>query len=519
LIFKTGKGRAMTWISSILYFLRFISSPAMMQRTHPASVEVNADQRAETAQDDLQSWMGADRNHGHEFLFLPALLYLLLPSAIVLFYFSAWPVLVVCATGLAILWAGPQSKIIQKQQPNLLSNTWPYLIMSAGIVWLSGAMPPFAENSDWFKHYAIFNTLSDQPWPPKIATDNGIATLRYSLSYYVFPAAAVKILGSSILPFAIFAWTTLGLYAAMILAFGWTARPIATIFTLSTIFFLFSGADIIGTKHTGVLHGPLMHFEWWWKPFGSLSSIVTNLFWAPQHAVAGLLSAFLVLRYPRRSMRNAGVILAATAVWSPFAAIGLAPVFIWSTFQAGFRDLFTRSNLIAAPILLLASALFLTQGSGGIPAEFLSHMQGFTIKEWLIFLIVEFGAIALALFLATPQRAMLIFLQVAFLTILSLFHVGLNNDLLMRASIPSLGILALLSSTAVVYAPNNIRKAPLIILLVLGLATPLGEIMRSITTPRIENKGNLTIEKIIRDDKRLAPQYITYGKPSDAIIN
>jgi hypothetical protein len=503
----------MTWISSIHQVFRAISSPAMMQRTDPGSVIVNADRRMENRQDNVQSPVRNGLNQCNEFLFLPALLYLLLPSAVVLFYFSAWPVLAVCATGLAILWAGAQNKIIQRQQLHLLSNTWPYLIMAAAVVWLSGAMPPFSENSDWYKHYAIFNALTDQSWPPKIATENGIATLRYSLSYYVFPAAAVKAFGPSVLPFAIFAWTTLGLYAAMMLAFGWTARPIASIFILAAVFLLFSGADIIGTNYTGILHGPLMHFEWWWKPFGSLSSIVTNLFWAPQHAVAGLLSGFLVLRYPRCSMRNAGVILAAVAVWSPFAAIGLAPVFIWAAIQVGFRELFTRSNLIAAPVLLVVSALFLTKDSGGIPADFLSHLPGYTIKGWLIFLTLEFGALALALVLTTPYRAVLILLQVAFLTFLSLFHVGLNNDLLMRASIPSLGILALLSSTAVVDAPNNIRKVPLIILLVLGLVTPLGEIMRAITAPRISNRQDLTIEKIIRDDGRLGPQYLSHGRP------
>lgn len=444
-------------------------------------------------------------------LFLAALLYLLLPSTVVLLYFSAWPLAVAVLAGAAVFLARLKPGAALGWPPGLLSNTWPLLVMAAAIVWLSGAMPPFAENSDWYKHYAIFNSLAQQSWPPQVATGDGIATLRYSIAYYVVPAAAVKLAGAAVLPFVIFAWSTLGLYLALVLAFGRTQRPAAGSFLLACVFLLFSGADILGRYYTGVHMGPVMHLEWWWAPFGSLSSIVTNLIWTPQHAIAGLLSAFLVLHYPQQALRNAGVLLAAVAIWSPFAAIGLAPVLLWAMVTAGWRHVFTVSNLVVAPGLLMIAALFLTSDAGGIPATWLAHTPGFSTRRWLLFIVLEFGALAAALRLAAPQRALLIGVSAGFLFLLTLFHVGLNNDMLMRASVPALGMLAWVAANVVAHAPNNWRKAPLVVLLVLGLPTPMGEIMRALVGPRMEHTERIEVDDLLRQDAQFAPQY-TAGK-------
>ncbi len=454
-----------------------------------------------------------------EWLFVAALLYLLIPSAFVLIYFAPWPAAVAIAVGLAILWNTTHIQDAPKPLWASFRNTWPFLILAAGAVWLSGVLPPFAENSDWHKHYALFNTLANFPWPPKIVTEEGVATLRYSLSYYVFPAVVAKYFGLWVLPIAIFVWTTLGLYIAMLLAFfGGIARPASVFFLLGCIFLLFSGADILGTYYTGVSFGPVMHFEWWWWRLGALDSTLTSLFWVPQHAIAGWIAAFLMLQYPRRSLQNAGIIAAAASVWSPFVALGLIPILVWAVFNVGYRVFFTRINFVAAPVLLVSAALFLTKGSSEIPAHVMWSFPAFTVGGWLVFVFLEFGAIALALMLVSPHATLLITLQCVFLLALALFNVGATNDLLMRASIPSLGILAVLSAQAVNYAPNTLRKAPLIVCLLLGLATPLGEIMRLSlpSSSRILNASEITIQDVVRGGKYL-PQYITYENADNAI--
>ena len=482
----------------------------MLVPTRDATGAVNAETDLGQARDDGDCLANATLNPDQGSLYLAALLYLLAPAAIVLFYFSDWPFLILFMTGLATFLASLRSKITQSHRPPLLRATWPLLAMAAGIVWLSGTLPPFAENTDWVKHYAILNSLIDQPWPPKFVTENGTASLRYSLAYYALPAAVCKLFGASILPFALFVWTTLGLYLALIFAFGRTVRPASCMFMLAGVFILFSGADLIGTYLTGLSRGPVMHIEWWWKPFGSFSSIVTNLFWAPQHTLPALLGVFMVLRHPRAAVQNAGVTLAAVAVWSPFAMIGLAPIFVWALYKAGFRALLSRSNLIVAPVLLIVAAHFLAEGSGDIPGGLLWNVEGWNVGGWLIFLTLEFVAMAVALLIVTPQRSLLVCLTVIFLIFLSLFQFGFYNDLLMRASIPSLGILALLAANAVMYAPSDIRKAPLIILLVIGLVTPLGEIMRSTVAKRMVQRDTFTIKGLLREMPQAEAQYLVY---------
>lgn len=462
-------------------------------------------------------------------LFMAALLYLLLPATLVLLYFAPWPLAVAVAAALAVRWAGgaglagagagagaATAAFAAPRWPAVRAS-WPYLVLAAAVALLAGTLPPFAENLDWYKHYAIFNTLQQQAWPPLSVDADGVATLRYYLGYYVVPALAGKALGAAALPLANFIWTTLGLYLALVLAFGPRPRPVAGAFLLGCVLLLFSGADIVGTKLTGGGLGPVMHFEWWW-PLGAICAILTNLFWAPQHTVPALLAAFLLLRCPRRGLAQAGVLGAATALWSPFAAFGLVPLLLWAAVRCGPRALLSRANLLAAPVLLLAAARFLGEGTAGIPADLIWEFNDFTLPGWLLFLLLEFGAIAAALLLVAPRTALPVGLCALFLSLLALFRVGGGSDLLMRASIPALGVLALLAATAIATAPNTVRKAPLVLCLVAGLATPLGEIMRSLIAPRIANARHIGLADVIQGNPDYARQYLVY-RAADNVVH
>jgi len=500
-------------------WLHFIVSPmptGAMPRRGAVSVDARADLAQGNAVHDVRSLPAGDLNQYPEALFFLSLLYLFIPSAIVLFYFAPWPIAVFVASVLAIFWARGGGKV-QKWNLHGLSNTWPYLILAAGVVWLAGVLPPFAENLDWYKHYAIFNALSDQSWPPKFLTGDAISTLRYSLSYYVAPSLAVKLLGPWVLSVAIFAWTTLGCYLALILAFGTGARAKLTCFGVGLIFLLFSGADILGTYFTGAFPNPpmpSMHFEWW-AYFGELPSSITSIFWTPQHAISGWIAALLFIRYPRQAVRSSGVIACAAAIWSPFIAIGLMPVVIWAVLTTGFRALLSKSNILLAPVLLISAALFLTQGATGIPSsmvwntpDVMWHVHKFSLSTWVLFICLEFFFLALALSIITPEKRVLIGIHGFFLLILCFFSAGVYNDLLMRASIPALGVLAVLLAEALVFKSNTFRKIPVFVLFIAGLATPFGEIQRGFNLPRITNIHELSILDVIYQNRSFGPQYL-----------
>ena len=488
------------------------------------TVEENLDRNTVEDQfpdgNEARFFSGTRSDKNQDFVFTIVLLYLLVPSVIILLWFSGWPILAATAAVGALFWTTARPKYHYGFLSTLLVGTWPYIILSASVVWIMGVLPPFAQNSDWFKHYAIFNALTDNAWPPRLITGDGFGTLRYYLAYYAVPSLAGKFFGRSFLSIAIFSWTTLGIYLALVLAFGWRERAMASVFTLGSVFLLFSGADFIGTKYTGVSFGPPMHFEWWWKPFGQLSSNITNLFWAPQHAIAGFLSTFLFVRHPTLALRNAGVIAAASAGWSPFAAIGLIPSLLWAVSKFGYREVFSRSNLICSPILLALSASFLTKGAETLPFGAIWNVPGFTFIGLVLFLMLEVYIFSLSLAIASKHNIFLIVIHSFFLTVLTLFTFGKYNDLLMRASIGSLGVLAFSSSVVVVYATNGIRKAPLIIFLVFGLITPFGEIIRSISaTSRIQNIDEISIEYLLSGKGWMSSQYIVYEKSKPEVIH
>ena len=436
-----------------------------------------------------------DDNYLGNFLFVITTIYLLLPAILTLFFFSKYPFFVMIAAFFGVVFLVKDSAFKLFSCIHIVRNAYPLFILSALIVWLSGILPPFAQNSDWYKHYGILNILVDQSWPPSVITEDGLGTLRYSIAYYVIPAIFGKVFGPIGMYIALFSLTTIGLFIAMVLAFGSNFRPPYVLFLLGTIFLLFSGADIIGFMITKVHYGPINHFELWWS-IGELASNITNLFWVPQHSLPGFLVAFVVLRYPFLSLKYAGLIGACTAIWSPFAAIGVVPIYLYAVGKIGFKPLISAVNIFAAPVLLVTGAMFLLDGSSNIPIGFIYNNPRFQFDMWFVFLIVEFLGISISLLLY-KRNISLIFTCVIFLVVLSLFYLGANNDLLMRASIPCLGILAILASFAVVYGENTVKKAPLILFLVIGVVTPMSEIIRAFTASRLPNPERINLLDIL----------------------
>lgn len=482
------------------------------------------DTDAEVRYGDLQN--AAQKNHGRIFrlgdiageeaprgLFVLSFLYLLLPTIAVLFQFQSWriglPVLAAAAG--AAFWLIRYWRASQNAANWAAWRTWPFLLLAALAAWMIGVVPPFAQNMDWLKHYAVFNAMVDQSWPPIIPTEIGFGTLRYSLSYYIVPSLIAKFAGLSVLGVAIWLWTTAGLYLALTLAFGARAIEVSACFFLACLFLFFSGADVIGE---GISQAPLvapLHYEWWAK-IGQFSSNMTSILWTPQHALSAWIATFLILRYPVRAVQSGGVLGAAVAVWSPFSAVGIIPVMAWAVWRAGPRHVFSWMNLIIAPILLIAGSIFLINGAAGIPATFVWNHRSFSLRLWIGFVVLEFGAIAASLMLVTPRDAVLIAGSTLTLLLLSVSNVGAYSDLMMRGSLPALAILAALAAVAVVTAPNTWRKAALILCLAVGLVTPAGEILRGLTTPRFTHPAQLRLSDIVADsDTGLAPQYLVLG--------
>lgn len=451
---------------------------------------------------DLRNQSVVRANH---WVFNTGLLFLLAPSVIVWASFCPWPLLTVPMALLAGFialrsWAG-------SSVPSLGEIA---LVVLPGMVvaLLLGVVPPFSQNSDWIKHYALFNTLVQHDWPIRVQIPEGAGYLRYSLGYYVIPALCAKILGGLGLPYIILFWTGLGL--GLVFALLVIGEHLSRKEALAAIacFTAFSGADAVGTLITGYTRGPPLHIEWW-AGFGELSSSVTNLIWAPQHALSGWLGSLIVYRYPRRAVENAGLILAAVVLWSPFSAIGLLPLLAWALVSSGPRSAVSPSNVLLAPVLLASAAVYLSGGSGEIPFGLTLSHPLFTWGRWSLFCSLEIILIAAALLIAAKESRCWVIVAASFLLLLTLINFGNNNDLLMRGSIPALAIFAAVSAKLVVRREVSFRRrAPLILLLLIGIVTPGGELVRGLTTPRISPTDKISIQDVVAKNKVAIPQYL-----------
>jgi hypothetical protein len=236
------------------------------------------------------------------------------------------------------------------------------------VVFSTGAFGVVYANSDWSKHYAIFHYLVDHSSLSQGSAASDGGTLRYYFGWYIVPALAAKVLGTSFLNVLIGAWTTIGLYLSFAIIADMGKRLVWQALA-PLVFILFSGADVIGTAITGFQYGPAHHLEWWagWLEY---SSNYTDILWAPQHALPSWIGAALVLRLGSRraSLAVLPLVLAATVFWSTFAAIGLLP-FVVFALARNLRSIEAADLLFGISLLpaLIVLCKYLTYATGDIP--------------------------------------------------------------------------------------------------------------------------------------------------------
>lgn len=437
-------------------------------------------------------------------MFSAAIAYLLIPTVIFLIGFSAWPtaLLVVIGAG-ASIYLLRRGNAVEPIEPGP-RNWLPFLFAAVAVTFLAGILPPLGQHSDWPKHYALFNMMTDQTWPPRAEIDGETYSLRYPLSWYVVPSLIGKLLGKWAVPYAAFVWTAAGLFLALRISFRDIANARAQVLAC-LVFLMFSGADILGYAVTQFRVGPIFHIEWW-AGFAESPSNMTSLSWTPQHAIPAWIATALFLRYPEKSVRNCMVIAASLAGWSPFVLIGMAPIVILAIARTGFKQALTPQN-ISALLIFVPVFLFLSRGTDGLPATAGWSDQFFTLPKFLLFLILEFWLIGALVIWANRSTTVPVITCVAFLTALSLTRVGLYNDLMMRGGIPALGLLAILSAETVV-RKRLASTWPLLIVLAIGAIVPLGEMARGFVEDRIPSPEQITIEHGAFPNPMLYNQYL-----------
>ncbi len=450
------------------------------------------------------------------YLGLPVLLFLLLwlkPG-------FGFPAAVLSAVGLVGLFRAALSEGIPDRR--LILGT---LAVAVAAALISGAGGVGLQNWDYDKHNAVLHDLISRPVPIRYA-DVGDPALAGPLVYYMgwyMPAAVVgRALGWEAANAALFVWTALGLWLALL----WFARLAGGRGPWPALFLLFfSGMDAVGAvlQRQNPIRMSNLEFHNW-SGLGQYTHNLALVTWVPHHALAMWLATGLLLL----ALRQRPLLPAATAAWiltpfwTPWVFVGLTPVVVLA--WANRNDDRERLTVLrpSSFVLLSSTALpfvltYLASNRGNVV-----HGWAWTFSTRLTFLryyagfaLVEFALVAwLTWRLLRPQGTdrWLLGGAIAALAVLPVYRVGISGDLMMRASLPYLFILAIYAFRALAASEGKWRWA-LAGVLALGALSPLHEAGYALAHYRLGPPPAETVRPLpFMDGRNYAKQFI--GDPN-----
>jgi len=353
-------------------------------------------------------------------------------------------------------------------------------------------------NADWHLRDAVLHDLVAGQWPVGYGVLGGQETLlRAPIGYYL-PAALIGKWGGLLAAHvAMAAWTAAGATLFLLQVLSLTPSRAGIALTVAAVLVLFSGFDIIGSLWTVphfIAHWDIArHLEWWADSY-QYSSMTTQLFWVPNHALGSWLTMGLLCRAQRGAPLDTllPIVVVAVALWSPLAALGIVPFVLYAVCARAARERFPRllDPRVWAPALVVGILLaaYLGLDSGRIPKGWTVGRNGLGIADiahdmlpQARFFLLEAGIVGTAV-LAICRSSQVV-LALGVLALLPLLSFGSANDFVMRVSIPSLTVLAIGACLALSKDASNrgvrVKQVILGCLLAVGAVTPLQEFARA----------------------------------------
>ncbi|MDZ4254081.1 MAG: hypothetical protein U1A72_16040 [Sulfuritalea sp.] len=450
------------------------------------------------------------------------LAYLALPSLIFVFGWFLPPVaLVLCAAMIHILVKTAGAKPLAWDAG--YSRQAVLLILATSLAWAAfgGGSHFVYANSDWVVRDAVLGDLVFAKWPVNYVTAEGVnLILRSAIGYFLPPALFGKVFGVAHLDLAIYLWTAAGVMIFLLLLplpgqAGWRLAS----GLLLVVFF--SGMDFVGqTISTESLPEFPQRLEWW-VPL-SYPSLTGQLLWAPNHCLPIWIGAALIFRHwnTRDLPGLSAAMLPLTLIWTPFAAIGLAPFALLGTIVSvrnfGWRNM-PWSSLVSVAIFCLPIGLFLLLDLGGIDSRVASTptsgpvnypLQAATPSAYFLFVTCEFLFLALVLAPHVRQLREAFAVAVFLLLALPMIRFGPSNDFLLRLCAPPLVVLLVVCLQTLLTQTRSLFRSSLWIaglFLVIGGHTAFNELWRAASYRRWPADYQVTLAD--RQDGRPAAHY------------
>ena len=334
--------------------------------------------------------------------------------------------------------------------------------------------------ADWQIRDAVLADLGRHRWPFVYALPEGAAILRAPLGMYLLPALTGGA-GQRALDLALLAQNglVLGLMLAIAAPLFAPGRPRRL---AACAFLLFSGLDAIGTLIARALGHPasFYHIEnWAWGL--QYTATLTQIFWAPQHALAGWGCALLVLLWQQGKVRigTAAAAVPLLVFWSPLAAAGAVPFLVY----AGLRELpRLRAADCAVPLLALliaAPALWYQHAGAAAVGSGPHHVDPLF---YALSLLLEVAPFAIpALIVGTRLGRGTVAIATAMLVLAPLWRIGSWADFQMRVTIVPLCVLAAAVADLLLRADRPRLRRYLLGVLAIGALTGVSELFPVLT--------------------------------------
>jgi hypothetical protein len=398
-------------------------------------------------------------------------------------------------------------------------------------------------NADWHVRDAVLHDLVAGSWPVGyVSPDGATRLLRAPVGFYLPAALVGKWAGLMAAHAAMAVWTAAGATLFLLQVLSRIPPRLGTALMAAAVIVLFSGLDIVGT----LLHAPgsaahwdfTWHLEWWAERY-QYSSMTTQLFWVPNHALCGWVAMGLLLRSPRGALEPVlPILIVAVALCSPLTALGVMPFALLRAAEAMPRSLGLAHPRVWLPasIVGLVVAAYLTLDSSHIPKSWTVRSGAaalFDLSRQAEFFVLEAGLVGGVILALCRSRGVVLALVI--LALLPLVSFGEANDFVMRASIPSLTVLAMEAARALAEpaatAAARAKKILLGALLALGAVTPFQEFARAAVLPRWPINAHATLIEaacgrypphyVARLDgqpvvRLLRPPHLLFSDPPDA---
>lgn len=389
----------------------------------------------------------------------------------------------------------------------------------------------FYQSSDHQYRNAIFRDLVAFRWP--VVYEQTGCSLVYYIGFWLIPASIGKVANLFfnfdtawiVANVALFLWSFLYLFFASLLILIYTkADSFKKIALAMIVFVFFSGMDIIGALFSLGFDVTVMpnHLEWWAGTY-QYSSNTTQLFWVYNQSTPVWLATALFVN--EKSVRNYVFLCLIILISSSFPAVGLfllllgmgvyklIPFIRSNRVPCFLKEAFSIQNIVAAIVLLPIFYLYYKTNQAVDGNLFQLNLYadtfgwGVAILRYVDFCLLEFGILSIILY-RDNRNNILFWMSVVSLCCEGAFSLGSTPDFAMRASIPALLVLMILtirtlnnSIRLTVFDGHRsvcIRKVGLgiAVLLLIGSATPIVECCRATSAVLEHHQLNLVADDV-----------------------